>query len=224
MSSDRPRLRRLKQPRLLYLVRRRREPLSRRYGRDRGQPVDRYYIEDFLGRHRQDIRGVCLEVGDRAYTTRFGSAVDRSEVLDIDRANPRATILGDLRCLDGVGEETFDCLILTQVLQYMDDVRAAVSECHRILKPGGVMLATMPTLGRIEPQAEERDYWRFTKASANYLFHGVFGPDMVRIEAHGNVLVGLAFWIGMAREELSREDFDYHDPDFPCLITVRAVK
>src|SRR5690606_11879416 len=47
-------------------------PVSERFGYDRGQPVDRYYIENFLEHHRADVRGRVLEIGDASYTRRFG--------------------------------------------------------------------------------------------------------------------------------------------------------
>jgi hypothetical protein len=51
---------------------RRLTPISRSFGYDRGQPIDRYYIANFLGRHSGDIRGHVLEIGDDRYTRRFG--------------------------------------------------------------------------------------------------------------------------------------------------------
>ena len=50
------------------------EPVSRSFGFDRGTPVDRRYIEQFLARHAAAIRGDVLEVGDDGYTRRFGGA------------------------------------------------------------------------------------------------------------------------------------------------------
>ena len=39
-------------------------PFSRRFGFDRGLPVDRYYIERFLVAHAHDVRGRVLEIKD----------------------------------------------------------------------------------------------------------------------------------------------------------------
>ena len=50
-------------------------PISYEFGYDRGQPVDRYYIENFLSRHADDIRGRVLEIGDNHYTRTFGVVV-----------------------------------------------------------------------------------------------------------------------------------------------------
>src|SRR5439155_7442216 len=58
-------------------------PLSPRWGRDRGTPLDRYYIERFLASHQNDIRGRVLEVREPMYTERFGgSRVTASDVVD----------------------------------------------------------------------------------------------------------------------------------------------
>src|SRR3954452_17335664 len=60
---------------------RRETPLSR-FGFDRGLPIDRFYIEQFLHTHRADIRGRVLEIEDDGYTRQFGSsAVEQSDVL-----------------------------------------------------------------------------------------------------------------------------------------------
>ena len=51
---------------------RRVRPISPNFGFDRGKPLDRRYIEDFLSHNAQDIRGHVLEVADNAYTLKFG--------------------------------------------------------------------------------------------------------------------------------------------------------
>ena len=48
------------------------EPLSRRFGLDRGRPVDRVFIERWLEAHAADVRGRVLEVYEPTYTS--GSA------------------------------------------------------------------------------------------------------------------------------------------------------
>jgi SAM-dependent methyltransferase len=218
----RQRLARLRQPRLAYLILARTQPLSRSYGTDRGSPVDRYYIEHFLEENRRYIRGACLEVLDGGYTSRYGSGVTRMDVLDINRSNPHATVYGDLRRLDSVADDSYDCFIITQVFQYIDDVEAAVHETARILRPGGTALVSLPTLCKLEPRHPQ--YWRFTPLSAKYLFGKYFHEDHLEIRAWGNVLTGLAVWVGLAQEDLRKKHLEQHDPEFPCTITVRATK
>jgi SAM-dependent methyltransferase len=217
------RLRRLRHPAFLGTIRRT-TPLSDHWGRDRGTPVDRYYIEHFLEGARIAIRGRVLEVMNADYTRRFGAAVERSDVLDIDPTNPSATIVADLANADDVPSETFDCFILTQTLQYIYDLRSAVEHAHRILRPGGTLLCTVPTVSRIARRELDSEYWRLTTAGCARLFGDVFAGGVVEVRARGNVLSAVAFLVGMAREELSSRELDRDDPFFPVIVTVRATK
>jgi SAM-dependent methyltransferase len=206
---------------------RRLKPISRVFGFDRGLCIDRYYIENFLAKHAEDIRGHVLEIGDDTYTRRFGGdRVARSDVLHVQEGNPKATIVADLTCADSIPSDTFDCIIFTQTLQFIYDVRAAIRHLHRILKPGGVLLATFPGISQISRYDMDRwgDYWRFTTLSARMLFEEVFPSGNVTVRAYGNVLAAVAFLHGLSAEELRREELDYHDPDYELIITLRALK
>jgi len=206
---------------------RRLQPISRVFGFDRGLCIDRYYIENFLTRHAEDIRGRVLEIGDDTYTRKFGrDRVTKSDVLHLRNNNPQATIVADLTCADQIPTETFDCIIFTQTIQFIYDVRAALRTLCRVLTPGGVLLATFPGISQISRYDMDRwgEYWRFTTLSAHRLFGEVFPPEHVTVEAHGNVLTAITSLHGLAAEELKQEELDYHDPDYEVLITVRGVK
>jgi SAM-dependent methyltransferase len=217
----RKRLRRLRRPAWFGTLRRT-TPLSEVWGRDRGTPLDRYYIEHFLERERSVIRGRVLEVLDDAYTREFGVNVGRSDVLDIDPENTAATLVADLAAADAIPSESFDCFILTQTLQYVYDVRSAIDHVHRVLAPGGVVLCTLPSVSRIARKYPDTDHWRFTAASARSLFAARFGDKNVVVESYGNILTSIAFLTGIAAEELSQRELDETDPFFPLLIAVRA--
>ncbi len=212
---------RLVRPRWLAL--RRTKPLSDIWGADRGTPIDRYYIERFLHQNRQTIRGDVLEVKHPMYTDRFGVGVRTRSVLDIDPANERANFVADLAQADSVPDRSFDCFILTQTLQYVYDVRAAVSHCNRILRPGGVLLCTVPSVSGIDPGSLENEYWRFTAASCSRLFGDAF-DGAVAVKSHGNVLTCASFLAGIAAEELRERRLNRDDDYFPLLLTVRAER
>lgn len=165
-----------------------------------------------------------LEVLNRDYTVRFGIAVDRSDVLDIEPGNPDATIVADLASADALPTGSFDCFILTQTLQYIYDLKTAVAHAHRILNPGGTLLCTVPVVSRIERRELESEYWRLTPAACSRLFDDVFGPNRVAVRGRGNVLAAVAFLVGMAAEELSARQLEQDDPYFPVVVTVRATK
>jgi SAM-dependent methyltransferase len=205
---------------------RRSRPISRDFGYNRGLPIDRYYIENFLAHHAADIRGRVLEIKDASYTTRYGAdRVEISDVLDVAEHNRQATIVADLTRADHVAADAFDCIIFTQVLQLIYDMRSAVQTLYRTLKPGGVLLATFPGVTQV-PYKECGDSWcwAFTSLSVRRLFEETFSPANVSIEAHGNVLAATSFLHGLAVEELSQDELDYHDPDYALLITLRAVR
>jgi SAM-dependent methyltransferase len=185
--------------------------------------VDRYYIDSFLEAHRKDIHGRTLEILNTEYTRRFGSYNERADILDIDPANRQATIIADLAAADSIENDSFDCFILTQTLQLIYDVKSALAHSHRILRPGGVLLVTVPALSRLAGEGYT-DYWRFTPASCARLFGDIFGADQVTITAYGNVLSAVAFLEGMAYEELSKPELDVIDEHYPVLMAIRAVK
>jgi SAM-dependent methyltransferase len=202
---------------------RRTTPVSAHYGYDRGTPIDRYYIEGFLHEHREAITGHVLEVKDDTYARGYGTGSSIVDVLDIDPTNKNATIVGDLTHLSSVRDDTFDCFILTQTLQFIYDVEAAVAEAHRVLKPAGVLLATVPFVSRVDPHLRiGKDYWRFTAAACSSLIGARFGSTIVK--SYGNVLTSVAFLTGLAVEELRQDELDYHDADFATLVAVRAQK
>lgn len=206
---------------------RRTTPISRAFGIDRGQCIDRYYIEHFLSEHQADIYGHVLEIGDNNYTRRFGGErVARSDVLHARPGNPRATIVGDLALASALSAETFDCIILTQTLQFIYDTHAAIQTLHRILRTGGVALVTIPGITQISRFDMDRwgEYWRFTSLSAKRLFEPVFTDQALEIAAHGNVLAASALLYGLAAHELRPHELNDHDPDYQIVITIRARK
>ncbi len=198
-------------------------PISSVYGFDRGKPIDRYYIEQFLDQNRDCVQGTCLEVTDKTYTRWYGgNKVNKSDVLDIMTNNPEATIYADIRKMDHVASNQYDCIILTQVLGLIDDLDAAIGECYRILKPGGTMLVTVSSLAPL--CTEMKDYWRFTSFSARYLFEKHFNPEDLIVESYGNVLAGQCFWVGLCTEEMGTAELDFNDPYFPVITAVKATK
>jgi SAM-dependent methyltransferase len=158
------------------------------------------------------------------YTERFGAEVERSDVLDIDGSNSSATIIADLASADDVPSETFDCFVLTQTLQYVYDLHSAVGHVHRILRPGGTVLCTVPAVSRIARGTLGTEYWRLTALGCQRLFADAFAGGTVEARTHGNVLTAVAFLIGMAAEELSTYELELVDPFFPLLVTVKATK
>lgn len=201
-----------------------REPKSRHYGTDRGTALDRHYIEAFLADHAEDVHGIVLEVASDAYARRFGgSRIEKTEVVSIV-AGPGVTIVGDLTSPVTLPRNHFDCIILTQTLCFIYDVKAALANCHAALRKGGVLLMTVPGICQISSFDDglTGDYWRFTAASTQRLVDEHFQDAAVR--SYGNVLAAVAYLHGIAKEELTREELDHHDREYQVIVAARAVK
>ena len=168
---------------------------------------------------RQHLLAVDLDEGRARRLVLEEAAGDR------ERAG-RDAVGADIRDLAPIADDTYDCLIVTQVLQYVDDLDAAIASMKRVLKPGGSMLVTVPTMGKLDGQDDDvvGHYWRLSRDSARWLFSKHFAAEDLEIEAWGNVLLGLGFWIGLAEEELPRRAFERFDPSYACGVMVRATK
>jgi hypothetical protein len=203
-----------------------REPVSTQFGLDRGRPVDRFYIERFLEQNKHLIRGRVLEVQERTYIDWFGTGVEQADVLHAAPGNPEATIVGDLTTGEGIPQGAYDCIILTQTLPFIYDVRAAVHGTRTALKPGGTILCTVPGISQIsrEDMRDWGDWWRLTSASANRLFEEEYGAENVETEVHGNLVAACALLYGLAQEELTRQDLERRQDDYEVIVTVKAKR
>lgn len=205
---------------------RRLQPFSRDFGFSRGLPIDRYYIEQFLEQHRGDVAGRVLEIGDDTYTRRFGGdRVTTADVLHVHAGNPRATFVGDLAEGAGLPSESFDCIVLTQTLHLVYDMRAAVDTLFRVLRPGGVVLATVPGISQVAADEWRHEWhWSLTATSAQRLFADVFGASGVQVGTYGNVLTAASFLYGVTAGELKADELDHHDEQYPLVVTARATR
>lgn len=199
-------------------------PISGSYGFDRGQPIDRLYIERFLEKHADAIRGRVLEVEDDRYTRRFGRGVTRSDVLHLHAGHPGATITADLTHAPHLRAGTFDCVIVTQTLQYVYDLPAAMETLRRILVPGGTLLLSVPGLSRTSDPEWDRWMWNFTSRSLGRLLADFFDPGVTEVEGHGNLLAAVACLHGLAVEDVGTDRLAPVDPGYEVCVTARAVR
>jgi SAM-dependent methyltransferase len=201
------------------------KPLSQNYGYERGTPIDRYYIEAFLERHRADVHGHVLEVQEDDYSRRFGGErIARQDILNVDSSNPRATIIGDLADPATLPEAQFDCILLTQTLHLVFDMQAAIANVHRALRPGGVLLITVPGITPLDgSEFLDSWYWSLTEPALRRLLCGPFQRDSMTLETHGNLYAATAFLHAAAVEEVSRPKLNKVDRRYPVTVAARAV-
>jgi SAM-dependent methyltransferase len=195
---------------------RRTTPFSTTYGFERGTPIDRHYLHAFLDEHRALITGDVLEVQNRAYTTRYGHDLRRTDTFDIvPQFSP--TYLCDLAKSEGIlPERTYDCLLMPNTLQHLRDLDACLRNALRVVRPGGVILAS--AAGVIPLTGDTPDYWRLSPDGWREKLTAIWPAADVR--GHGNCLAAMAAQLGLATEELSAAELDVHDPHYPVLTTI----
>ncbi|MEX0779711.1 MAG: methyltransferase domain-containing protein [Balneolales bacterium] len=202
------------------------KPFNNHYGKGRGGPIDRYYVDQFLRNNSSKIKGRVLEIGDNKSTLLYGKdKIEKSDILHVHEGNPKATFVGDLADAEHIPSEAFDCILLVQTLHLIYDYKKALNTCYRILKPGGTLLLTVPGISQIEGgEWGKMWYWSFTERSMERIFEETFSGADTTIDKYGNVLTASAFLYGVGKGEVTQKELDYKDPLYQVLITVKATK
>ncbi|WHY74226.1 methyltransferase domain-containing protein [Fictibacillus enclensis] len=198
-------------------------PKSRNFGFDRGKPIDRFYIEKFLENNRAEITGHVLEVGDNFYTRTYGDNVTKSDVLNLISSN-EATIVGDLATGENIPHGVFDCIILTQVIHVIYDIKMALNHTFNALKPGGTLLLTTSGLSSSCRTDFHGDYWRFTDTSLRMLLNEFVDEERIEIDVFGNVAVAKAFLDGLAIHEIPEAILGIKDDHYQVILTAKVKK
>lgn len=197
---------------------RRTRPFSDQFGFERGTPIDRYYLHRFLDQHRTRITGDVLEVQTDSYTHRFGLDVKRSDTFDIV-AQFEPTFLCDFTSAQcPIPDRSYDCVLLPNTLPHFRDLDGGVAQVRRVLRDGGVLLAS--AAGLIPLTGDVPDYWRFSPDGWRERLRRLWPDAVVEVQGHGNCLAAVASHLGLAVEELTDAELDVQDPRFPILTTI----
>jgi len=201
---------------------RRTQPFSTSFGFDRGTPVDRYYVERFFRENQQYIRGDVLEIQMSGYTQRFGTGVHLAHSVDIN-PSVEPTFVCDLADSDGVlPSARYDCFLLPSTPQHLQRLEPSLRHALRVLKPGGVALATSAALVPLIPDGP--DYWHCSPAGWRQIVERVWAGCEVRVQSYGNCLAAVAAMLGLAFEELTPAELDVEDPRYPVVVTLWCRK
>lgn len=202
------------------------QPVSNMFGSERGKAVDRYYIEKFLEENTDDIRGTVLEVANDTYTKMFGGSKVKNSIISHVKGWGNRSIKCNFETGEGVQEELADCIICTQTLQYIFDLKSAINNIYKMLKPGGVALITVPGIKPLCEYDNEKwgEFWSFTAKSMEKLCKLVCLPGNYEVFQFGNAKIATAYLYGVCCEDLSNEDFEYQDVQYPFLISARIKK
>jgi len=115
-------------------------------------------------------RLIDIGCGTKPYKTLLAPYVTEHVGLDrVDPFNQRAEVdlVGtayEIPASDG----SFDSALSTAALEHLAEPQAALTECHRVLKAGGIAVYTVPFIWHLH--AEPWDYFRFSKYGLKHLF------------------------------------------------------
>ena len=200
------------------------QPVNYTMGSDRKLNLMQYYLEtQFLPEFAQDISGYCLEFQADCYASRFGKdSITKLDIVQFNESNPQATQISDLtKQLNQLPSNTFDCIICTYVLHAIFDLKPTVSELHRILKPGGVLLVAAP---HVSIRDYEHEFWRFTAEGLQLVLEKDFGTESATIRFYGNSLTAVGVVRGLVADEFTDSELNYHDLRFAPVVCARAIK
>lgn len=133
---------------------------------DLGYSLRRYFVDEFHFRHVPTLpRGAfVLDLGGTRIDKRGGFDIEAFPV-SVLYANLSSHKLPDVQAAaealpfkDGI----FDCVICSELLEHVPHPPDVISEVHRVLREGGVLLICVPFLNRIH--ADPHDYGRYTDA------------------------------------------------------------
>lgn len=201
------------------------KPISRRYGREHGTPIDRYYIEKTLYENRDKICGDVAEFADDTYTKRFGTNLNNNYVLHLNGWGENV-IKANLVTGEGIEDNMVDCLICTQVIQFIYEIDKAIHNISRMLKNGGVAIITAHGIAQLSLYDYRNwgEYWRFSEMSLKNLFCRNTSNCEIEVKSYGNVKTAAAMLYGLCAEDLTQDDFIPDDEQYPLLLCVLVRK
>jgi SAM-dependent methyltransferase len=196
------------------------EPFCEKWGESRGGAIDRFFIDAFLRLELKRVRGHILECGGQRYRTLVPPPhIVSYDVVDLNPHTPFVTIRGDIQHLGTIATSTYDVVICTQVLQYVDDPTRAVSELRRVLCPGGRLLLSVPFIEK--DYVRMGDNWRFTRKSVKLLLSQFRRSE---VTTKGNLFSSVCYLSGLGQADVSPTDLNRTDRNFYQLVLAKAWK
>ncbi|MEJ5203575.1 MAG: class I SAM-dependent methyltransferase, partial [Anaerolineales bacterium] len=113
---------------------------------------------------RKFAHGQCIDLGcgTAPFYEEMKGIVDKCDTLDRERRIEFLTFQADIEDLRGiVPNEMYDLALCLDVLEHVSHPWIALSEIQRILKPGALLILSVPHLSRLHDVPN--DYYRFTE-------------------------------------------------------------
>lgn len=198
----------------------RRAPFCPDFGYSRGTPIDRYYLDKFIAEIRDEVVGDTLEIGGKRQNQELYGFTRAASYLTMDVApHPDVEVVADVHNAAAFPPGSVDTVVLLNVLEHCENPPLAVENVHRWLRDGGRVFCMVPNAQRVH--GAPNDFWRPLPSAIDLLFSAF--PER-RLFVYGNALSAVASLLGVAAEELSGEDLDWRDDEYPVATCIVARK
>jgi SAM-dependent methyltransferase len=140
---------------------------------------------------RQYARGQFIDLGcgSAPFWYAVVEQVERYDGVDLWPRSDKVTFAGDVQSLPMVPDNSYDSAICIEVLEHVPEPAKAIATIARILKPGGVVVISVPHLSRLHDLPH--DYYRYTEYGLRYLLEQAH-LEVVTLQPKGGLLTFLA--------------------------------
>jgi SAM-dependent methyltransferase len=150
----------------------------------------RFYLDSSLEKHKDLFHGRVLDIGGKK-TNRRGSFTPPSKNIkewtflnnDPETRPDILTNAPPIPCEDNF----YDVVLLSETLEYIYDAPLLLQEIHRILKPNGTLIMSVPFLHLLHND-HKSDYYRFTESYIKRCLHNF---SLIEYERQGGLIAVL---------------------------------
>jgi SAM-dependent methyltransferase len=164
--------------------------------RSKLEDVGRWFVSDFVRRVARELppgsHVLDAGAGECVYKPLFEHCRYEAVDLAVGEAAWNYANLDHVSALDELpmGDETFDAILCTQVLEHLERPRESVREFYRVLKRGGKLYLTAP-MAHVEHQTPY-DFFRYTSYGLRSLLSDAGFREMT-IEPFGGMFTRWAY-------------------------------
>jgi SAM-dependent methyltransferase len=160
--------------------------LRRKLGSIIANEIILFELQDFLQRNFDTGGDSLLDIGagTKPYAPVYQEFFRECTSVDVPYSPHGLSAIDVVGSADDLpfSDDSFDCVICTEVLEHCVDPAAALREMGRVLKPGGHAFVTTPFL--VPEHEMPHDYYRYTSSALRSLAHGA-GLSVVSIRPKG---------------------------------------
>jgi len=189
------------------------------FGFSRGTPLDRYYLNKFVAESRDLVVGSVLEIGGQKGSHELYGFKNATSYVTMSIDSSDADITTDAHDASAALPESYDSIIIFNVLEHCRRPWVIASNIYSWLKPGGRVFVMIPNMQRIHEGPG--DYWRILPEGLRSIFNQF---NVEKLVTYGNLFTSIAALSGVSSEEIPTGDKDSLDTDYPTITCMTGSK